>query len=329
MPHDIITFGEAMVRLAPPHFQRIEQARSFDIEIGGAELNTAVGLVRLGRTAAWVSRVANNPLGKLVANRVREAGVSDEHIQFADDSSRCGLYFLEFGAAPRASGLVYDRKDSAFAKASPGMFNWQAIFAGAKWFHVTGITPALGPGMADATLRALRAAKNAGLSTSIDLNYRSTLWSAEDAGMTMRKLLKACDLLIASQPDAEALFGIAAADFRESASKLIETFGVRMVAGVQRETNLVWKNRFSVVGLAEGKFHESPWYEVEIVDRLGAGDAAAAGLIDGILDGDFEKGVLQGAAMGALKHSIPGDLPWISRDEVAAVLAGRGLRIKR
>ncbi len=329
MPHDVITFGEAMVRLAPPHFQRLEQARSLDIEIGGAELNTAVGVARLGRSSAWVSRLANNALGKLIANRVREAGVSDEHVIFAEDGSRCGLYFLEFGASPRASGLVYDRKDSAFAKASPGMFNWQAVFTGAKWFHVSGITPALGPGMADATLRALRAAKNAGLSTSIDLNYRSTLWSAEDAGLTMRKLLKSCDLLIASQGDAETLFGIKSSTFGEAAAKLVDTFGVKMVVGVQRETPLVWRNKFGVVGFASGKVFESPWYEVEIVDRLGAGDAMAAGLIDGLLDGDFERGILSGAAMGALKHSIPGDLPWITREEVNAVMSGHGLRIKR
>lgn len=329
MPHDVITFGEAMVRLAPPHFQRLEQARTLDIEIGGAELNTAVGVTRLGRSAAWVSRVAGNSLGTLLRNRVREAGVSDEFVVSADDASRCGLYFLEFGAAPRASGLVYDRKESAFAKAAPGMFDWPKIFAGAKWFHVSGITPALGPGLADATLRALRAAKIAGLATSIDLNYRSTLWSPEDAGTTMRKLLKSCDLLIASQGDAEQLFGIRAADFAEAAAKLIDTFGVNMVAAVKRETPLVWRNRFGVVGFANGKLHESPWYEVEIVDRLGAGDAAAAGLIDGMLAGDFERGVQTAAAMGALKHGIPGDLPWISRDEVAAVLAGHGLRIKR
>src|SRR5829696_6187692 len=142
---DIIAFGEVMVRLAPPHFQRLEQARSLDVEIGGAELNTAVGLARLGRSAAWVSRLPDNPLGKLVANRVREAGVSDRFVQFAADG-RCGLYFLEFGAAPRASSILYDRKDSSVALAQRGVFDWPAILAGAKWLHVSGITAALSPG---------------------------------------------------------------------------------------------------------------------------------------------------------------------------------------
>src|SRR6478752_4005785 len=133
---DVITFGEVMVRLAPPHFQRLEQARSLDVEIGGAELNAAVGLARLGRSAAWVSRLPDNPLGRLIANRVREAGVSDEFVQFADDG-RCGLYFLEFGAAPRASGILYDRKDAATAHVRPGTFDWPMVFNRARWFHVS------------------------------------------------------------------------------------------------------------------------------------------------------------------------------------------------
>ncbi len=324
---DVIAFGEAMVRLAPPHFQRIEQARTFDIEIGGAELNTAVGLARLGRSAMWVSRLPNDPLGRLVANRVREAGV-DPRVTFADDG-RCGLYFLEFGAAPRASSILYDRKDSSIARVQPGEFDWPTIFTGAKWFHVTGITPALSESAAAVTGDALRAAETAGLRTSIDLNYRSKLWTREEAGRTMRDLLRSCDLLLASEPDAEHLFGITGRDFGEVAAKLIDTFGMTMVAGVRRSTPLVWRNTFGAVGFTEGKFFTTADYEVEIVDRLGAGDALAAGLIDGILAGDFERGLDFGAAMGAIKHTLPGDLPWISRDEVEELLKGHGLRIRR
>lgn len=328
MPHDVITFGEAMVRLAPPHFQRLEQARALDVEIGGAELNTAVGLARLGRSAAWASRLPDNPLGRLIANRVREAGVCDEHVQYTD-GGRCGLYFLEFGASPRASGILYDRKDSSIARVAPGTFNWPAIFRGARWFHVTGITAALSHGAADATAEALTAAKAAGLGTSIDLNYRSKLWSREDAGRVMAGLLDRCDVLIASTADAEQLFGITGDDFAEVAGKLVERFGLTAVAGVKRETPLVWRNRFGAVGFTRGQLHETPWYEVEIVDRLGAGDALASGLIHGLLDGDFVKGLEYGAAMGALKHTIPGDLPWVTKDEVEAVLGGQGLRIRR
>src|SRR5580692_8683623 len=153
MTHEIITFGDAMIRLSPPNFLRLEQARSLDLRVGGAELNTAVGLARLGHSAAWVSRLTNNPLGRLIANHGREAGVSTEHVVWTNDD-RVGLYFLEFGAAPRASSVVYDRKGAAIANLTPGAIAWPKVFAGARWFHVTGITPGLSAGAAEVTREA-------------------------------------------------------------------------------------------------------------------------------------------------------------------------------
>jgi 2-dehydro-3-deoxygluconokinase len=328
MPADVIAFGEVMARLAPPHFQRLEQARSLDLEIGGAELNTGVGLARLGRTVEWVSALPRNAMGQLVANRVREAGVGIEHVQFTEEG-RLGLYFLEFGASPRASSILYDRKDSSIALAKPGKFDWSSILKGARWLHLTGITVALSANAAANAEAALRAARSLGVLTSIDLNYRSKLWTTAEAGRVMTGLLPLCDLLIASEGDAELLFGIRGENFAGIAKQFQDRFGVQQVAGVKRETPLVWRNRFGCVGYSNGEFHESPWYEVEIVDRLGAGDAMASGLIHGLLDGDFAKGVEYGAAMGALAHTIPGDLPWVNVEEVEAVLAGQGLRIRR
>jgi 2-dehydro-3-deoxygluconokinase len=325
---EVIAFGEVMVRLAPPHFQRLEQARSLDVEIGGAELNTASGLARLGRSAAWVSRLPDNPLGKLVANRVREIGVSTEFVQY-DPDARCGLYFLEFGASPRASSILYDRKDSAIARVGRGMFDWKAIFRGSKWFHVTGITAALSTGAAEAVEEAMRAARAAGVTTSVDLNYRSKLWSRERAASVMGALLPDCDVLLASEADAEFLFGVTGGDFAEVAEGLVERFGVKTVMGTRREADLVWRNRFGAVAYSAGRTYESAWYEVEIVDRLGAGDALASGVIHGLLDGDLKRAVDYGAAMGALKHTIPGDLPWVTKEEVEAVLQGQGLRVRR
>src|SRR5271169_2077098 len=162
MPHEVITFGEAMIRLSPPNFRRLEQARSLDLQVGGAELNTAVGLARLGHSAAWVSRLTNNPLGRLIANQAREAGVSSEHVVWTPDD-RVGLYFLEFGAAPRASSVLYDRKGAA----------------------IVGITPALSSSAAAVTREALQAARKAGVQTSMDLNYRAKLWSQAEAGRVM------------------------------------------------------------------------------------------------------------------------------------------------
>src|SRR5205085_12543107 len=160
-----------LVRLSPPNFRRLEQAQSLDLQVGGAELNTAVGLARLGRQVAWVSRLTDNPLGRLIANRAREAGVDTRHVLFTKDD-RVGVYFLEFGAAPRASSVLYDRKDAAIAHVQPGMIPWQTVLAGAKWFHLTGITPALSPTAAETTREALQAARSLNVRVSIDLNYR-------------------------------------------------------------------------------------------------------------------------------------------------------------
>src|SRR5262249_54964038 len=154
MGFEVITFGEAMVRLSPPNFRRLEQAHSLEVSVGGAELNTAVGLARLGRTTSWVSRLTRNSLGRLIANQARAAGVHTDYIAWTYEE-RVGIYFLEFGAAPRASSVLYDRKQSAIANIYPGMVDWSAVFSGANWFHVTGITPALSTLAAETTREAL------------------------------------------------------------------------------------------------------------------------------------------------------------------------------
>jgi 2-dehydro-3-deoxygluconokinase len=328
MPFDVITFGEAMIRLSPPNFQRLEQAHSLDLRVGGAELNTAVGLARLGRSTAWVSRLTDNPLGRLIANRARETGVSTEHIVWTNDD-RAGLYFLEFGAAPRASSVVYDRKGSAIANLKPGTLPWAKIFAGAKWFHVTGITPGLSASAAEATKQALFAAKAAGLQTSVDLNYRVKLWTPAEAGRCMADLMAHTNVLITTEEDIERVFGIKGKDYEESAALTAKKFNLDIVAITLRENPLVWKNSWTAIAYRGGEILRTKTYEVEIVDRLGAGDSFAAGLIHGLLDGDLQKALDFGVAASALKHSIPGDFAWITRDEVEAMLKGSGLRISR
>jgi 2-dehydro-3-deoxygluconokinase len=325
---DVITFGEAMIRLAPPNFRRLEQARSLDLQVGGAELNTAVGLARLGRTSAWVSRLTDNPLGRLVANHAREAGVSTDHVVWTKED-RVGLYFLEFGAAPRASSVLYDRKGSAIAAIQPGMVDWARVFAQARWFHVTGITPALGPSAAAATREALAAARHAGVTTSVDLNYRAKLWSPAEAGRCMGELMQLTDYLVTTEEDVERVFGIQGKDHEEAAALTAKRFPLRAVAITLRENPLVWRNTWTAMVHHQGNVLRTRTYEVEIVDRLGAGDSFAAGFIDGLLDGDLQKGLDQGVALSALKHSIPGDFAWVTREEVEALLKGPGLRISR
>jgi 2-dehydro-3-deoxygluconokinase len=326
--NEVVTFGEAMIRLSPPNFRRLEQARSLDVQVGGAELNTAVALARLGRSTAWVSRLTENPLGKLIANHAREAGVSTEHVVWTRDD-RVGLYFLEFGAAPRASSVLYDRKNAAIAGIAPGMVDWQKVFAGVKWFHVTGITPALSASAAKVTLEALQAARAAGVSTSIDLNYRIKLWSQADAGRCMTELMQYCDVLITTEEDTERVFGIKGKDYEDVAAQTAKRFPLKVVAITLRENPLVWKNSWTAMAYQGGNVLRTRTYEVEIVDRLGAGDCFAAGLIHGLLDGDLQKGLDWGVAASAIKHSIPGDFAWITRDEVEALLKGPGLRISR
>lgn len=328
MPHEVVTFGEAMIRLAPPNFRRLEQARSLDVQVGGAELNTAVALARLGRSTAWVSRLTSNPLGRLIANHAREAGVATDHIVWTGDD-RVGLYFLEFGAAPRASSVLYDRKGAAIANLKPGTVPWPQVFAGARWFHVTGITPGLSAAAADVTREALAAARSAGLQTSVDLNYRVKLWSQQQAGKVMSELMQHTDVLITTEEDTERVFGITGKDHEEVAALTAQRFKLKVVAITVRDNPLVWKNSWTALAYQSGRTLRTRSYEVEIVDRLGAGDSFAAGLIHGLLDGDLQKGLDYGVAASAIKHSIPGDFAWITRDEVEALLKGSGLRISR
>src|SRR5437667_1747457 len=328
MATDVVTFGEAMIRLAPPQFRRLEQARSLDVQVGGAELNTAVAAARLGRSSAWVSRLTNNPLGRLIANHAREAGVSTEHVVWTEDD-RVGLYFLEFGAAPRASSVLYDRKNAAIAGLKPGVVPWAKVFAGAKWFHVTGITPGLSASAAEVTKEALVAAKVAGLQTSVDLNYRVKLWTPEQAGKCMAELMANTDVLITTEEDIERVFGIKGKNYEEAADLTAQRFGLKVIAITVRENPLVWKNSWTAIAYQKGQILRTKSYEVEIVDRLGAGDSFASGLIHGLLDGDLQKALDFGVAASALKHTIPGDFNWITRDEVESMLKGGGLRISR
>jgi 2-dehydro-3-deoxygluconokinase len=328
MPYDVVTFGEAMVRLSPPQFRRLEQAHSLDVLVGGAELNTAAALARLGRAAAWVSRLTQNPLGRLVANQARAVGVATDHIVWTD-ADRVGIYFVEFGAAPRASGVLYDRKDAAIAHIQPGMVDWSALFRSCKWFHVTGITPALSPSAAETAREALAAARSHGVQISIDLNYRAKLWSQADAGRCMTALMEFCNVLITTEEDSERVLQISGKDYEDVAARLARRFPLQVVAITLRDNPLVWKNSWTAIAWHDGKLFRTRICEVEIVDRLGAGDAFAAGLIHGLLDGDVQKGLDYGVAASALKHSIPGDFAWVTREEVEAFLKGSGMRISR
>ena len=336
---DLITFGEAMIRLSPPNFQRLEQTTTLDVNIGGAEYNVALGAARLGTSSAWVSRLPDNPLGKRVANKAREQGVDVSHVAWAKDA-RLGLYFLEQGALPRPSSVLYDRNPSAIAQVKPGDIDWKKAFAGAKWFHVSGITPALSDSAAAATVEAVKAARAAGVKVSYDLNYRKKLWSSEKAKAVQEPLMPLVDLLITNEEDPKAVFGIDAGQdgsyktvevghYRSIAEKLRDTFGVKAVAITLRESPSVLKNFWSACVLEGKDFHTAPRYEIEVVDRLGGGDAFSAGLLVGAMSKGLEYGLKFGLAFSALKHTTPGDINWASRDEVEELMKGGSARVSR
>jgi 2-dehydro-3-deoxygluconokinase len=340
---DVVTFGEAMIRLAPPHFQRLEQAASLDVQVGGGELNVAVGASRLGLKSTWVSRLPKNPLGRLMENRVRQAGVDTSNLVWAT-GGRMGLYFVEFGAAPRASSVLYDRAHSAISAVQPGEVDWKKIFQGAKWFHTSGITPALSDSAAAVTREALQAARQAGLTVSYDLNYRGKLWSPEKAQAVQEPLMEYVDVLVTTEEDTSVVFkiqgegrtdekgftAVSAESYKDVARRLHEKFRFKAVAITLRENPLVWRNTWTAIAYAEGAFYDDVKYDLEIVDRIGGGDSFSAGFIYGrLVKNSYEAAIRYGNAFSALKHSTPGDFNWATLAEVETLMKGASLRVAR
>ena len=341
--YDLVTFGEAMIRLAPPHYQRLEQATSLDLQIGGGELNVAVGASRLGLKTAWISRLPDNPLGRLMENRVRQMGVDTSHLVWAREG-RMGMYFVEFGAAPRPSSVLYDRAHSAASGINPGEVNWHEVFQGARWFHTSGITPALSDSAAAATREALEAAKQADLTVSYDLNYRGKLWPPEKAQAVQEPLMEFVDVLITTEEDTAVVFKtkasgktnqkgftqVSAESYQEVARKLQEKFRFKAVAITLRENPLVWRNTWTAICYAEGRFYDDVKYDLEIVDRIGGGDSFSAGFIYGkLVKNSYQAAVRYGNAFSALKHSMPGDFNWATLAVVESLLKGSSLRVAR
>jgi 2-dehydro-3-deoxygluconokinase len=294
----LVTFGEAMLRLSP--------ARAIAATVGGSELNVAVLAARLGVQSRWVSRLPANTLGRMIEAQAREQGV-DARIEWTADG-RVGLYFLEIAGA-RISSVLYDRGGSAFSKITPGSVDWASVFAGARWYHVSGITPALSDGAAKVTAESLVAAKKAGLTVSYDVNYRSKLWSVEQARATQEPLMEHVDLLVAGEEDARLIFGAA------SAEALAKRFGIDAVAITLRD------NPCSAGLAVDGKVYSAPRFEVETVDPIGAGDAFTGGLIVSRLEGrGWDDALRFASATAALKHTIPGDFCLVTRTQVEEVL---------
>ncbi|ABR47468.1 PfkB domain protein [Alkaliphilus metalliredigens QYMF] len=331
----VVTLGEIMLRLSTPGYERFVQADGFDACYGGGEANVCVSLANYGLDARFVTKVPKHEIGQSAVNALRKFGVDTSYILRGGD--RLGIYFLETGASQRASKVIYDRAHAAIAEANASEFNWKEIFAGVDWFHFTGITPALSDQAAEFTLEACKAAKEMGVTISVDINYRKKLWTPERAGEVMSKLMPYVDVCIGNEEDAEMVFGVHAADtdvtkgeinhaaYEEVAKQLIERFGFKYVASTLRESYSASDNGWSAVLYDGKKSYVSKKYDVRIVDRVGGGDSFASGLIYGLVTEMQLQDALEFAvAASALKHTISGDANLVSIDEVETLTKGDG-----
>jgi 2-dehydro-3-deoxygluconokinase len=330
-----VAFGEIMLRLSPPGMERFFQSPALTASFGGGEANVAVSLSHFGLDSHYVTRLPANPIGDAALRALRAEGVRTDFIQRGGE--RLGIYFAETGASQRASTVVYDRAGSAVSQVRPGDIAWAEVLASAAWLHVTGITPALGSGVAAVTREAVEAARSAGVRVSLDLNYRAKLWSKAHAREVMRPLAALTDVVVANEEDIQASLGLAVrgADviggrlavegYRETAEQIVAEFGVKMVAITLRESHSASRNGWSAV-LYDGparQFHQSQRYEVVLVDRIGGGDAFAAGLIFGLVTGRTAEAALRFAvAASAIKQTIPGDFNRASVAEVDRLAKG-------
>ena len=328
--------GEIMLRLSPPGAGRFLQADSYDVNFGGAEANVMLALASWGIPSAFVTRLPAHDVGQSAMNFLRRYGVDTSFISRGGD--RVGIYYLENAASLRASRVIYDRAGSAFALSSPADYDWDAVFdamdASAAYFHFSGITPALSERTAEMTLCAVREAKKRGIRVSCDVNYRAKLWSEEKAGETMSALLPYCDLVIANEEQVKNLFGVSAGESENDAIDLSLTektarlfmakYSIKNAALTVRRTVNASENLFTAVAVSEkDSSYESaraPVYDIPITDRVGSGDAFAAGLIYSLINGrSMSDAVSFAAAACALKHSVPGDAAVISADEVESM----------
>jgi 2-dehydro-3-deoxygluconokinase len=335
-PASVVAFGELLLRLSPHGHTRIVQAEAFEARYTGAEANVAVALSCFGLGCSVVSKVPEGELGQACVNYVRRFGVDTSHVRRGGE--RLGTLYLETGAAPRATKVVYDRAGSAFALSRPSDYDWTAILDGKQWLHFSGTAPSGGAGVAEALRCGVRMARNLGMTVSCDLNYRSKLWGAEEAGAALAPLMPFVDVLTGSGEDAARVFGISPRPgdldsdgltldgHRYVAAVLTERFGIARVAGTLRRPTSPRSSGITGVLCHGEAVATSRSYEIgTVVDRVGAGDAFSAGVIFGLLEKWDAQHTVEFAAAGCcLKHSIEGDFGLLTRQEVEAVSSGAG-----
>ncbi len=335
----VVTFGEIMLRLAPPGFLRFSQANSFDVIYGGGESNVAVSLANYGVPVDFVTRLPNNDIGQCALMEMRKRGVNTQNIIFGGE--RLGIYFLETGAVSRGSKVVYDRAHSAICDIKPGMIDWHKVFDGAEWFHWTGITPAISQGAADVCLEAVKVASELNITISTDLNYRAKLWNyGGDREAIMTELTSYCDIILGNEEDAEKHFGIhpegldvhkhghdvKAEAFLSVCKQMMEKFPrAKKVITTLRGSISASHNTWAGVLYDGKKMYETRQYQItDIVDRVGGGDSFMGGLIYGLLKypEDDQNALDFAVAASCLKHTIKGDANLVTVEEVQKLAGG-------
>ena len=336
----VATFGELMMRLTPPGFERFTQCDKWCITYGGAEANVAVALSVWGGKIAFISKMPTSEIGQAAVNSLKKQGVCTDFIVRGGD--RLGIYYLEKGAGYRPSKVIYDRKNSAFALSSSDEYDWDEIFSSYDWLHVTGITPALGKNTEKAVFDALEAAKKNNVTVSFDVNYRSKLWSKETAGESVRKILPYADVVIANENQIAEVVGIKAPypapendgyspeSNEYMAKELMRIYGAKAVALTARRTVSSEVNTLRAMLVTDGETAFSREYRINIVDRVGSGDAFAAGIVHSLKKGkNALHSVEYAVAAAVLAHSTEGDYMLCSEEEVMSLVKNGLAKVQR
>lgn len=326
MAKKVVTFGEVMMRLSPPGYEKFAQATSLELVYGGGEANVAMSCAYLGMKAAHVTRFPENALGKAATQFLRKHWLSTEHVIYGD--KMIGKYFLEKGAVHRSSEVIYEREGSSFSLIEPDMIDWEHVLKDADWFHFTGITPAISEGAANCCLNAIKTANKMGIMVSGDINSRDNMWKyGKSMQEVMPELVENCDVVITSSRGIHEMFGLGEPGdkYRDSARKLMERFPkIQKVVGKKRESISASHQQI------QGKMWNGTEYIksenlniTHVIDRVGTGDAFAAGLIYGLLhyENDLEALSFASAAC-ALKHTVPGDVNLVSLENVTNLMGG-------
>ena len=336
----VLTFGELLLRLAAPGYNKLFQKDVLECTFCGGEANVAVSLANFGVASVFVTKLPDSDVGKAAANSLKYFNVDTSKIIFGQ--GRMGLFYLEKGASQRPSKVIYDRADSAVACSTPDEYNWDSLFGGVDWFHFTGISPALSETVRETTLQACKYAKQKGIAVSCDLNFRNKLWSSEQAKATMTKLMPYVDVCIGNEEDAEKTLGIVTNSnvecgkldrdaYIDVAKQIADNYGCKYVAITLRESYSASVNGWSAMLYAGQAAYFSKKYDIQLVDRVGGGDSFAGGLIYGLMHQLAPQDVIEFAvAASCLKQTIEGDYNRVSVDDVYALMESGGSgRIKR